>query len=440
MSSATVPVSARGAGAVRRAWALPDVRAAVFVFLVALGLRLTFVLIVERFGFQLNDTFFYHAIAAQLSDGKGYTLLDDTPTAQWPPVWPVLLSVVYRVFGPEPLAGEITNAVVGSLTAVLLFVVALRVFGRREAVFAGVTFALMPAQIYYADVLLAETLFTFLLVAVFALLLYLPRRAWAYALIGVVIGFAALTRGEGLMLLVVPLAFWWREAERSELLRRIAIVSIAMVVLMTPWTVRNLSVMDEFIPTGTNAAWTFWSGHHSKADGGPSYPPASLLSQVTSQGKEREVEAAALLRREAREYLLEHPVREIELIPQKFLSLNRGDSQAFYFWLVKGDGTRPSMSPRAALRLGLIADIAYYGLLAGFVTTLLVFGRSLLRNPALRAALVYIAAAVVLYSFVLYGNFRYRLPLQPLMILVVAVLAVRLWDLRRSRIATEEPA
>ena len=75
----------------------------------------------------------------------------------------------------------------------------------------------------------------------------------------------------------------------------------------------------------------------------------------------------------------------------------------------------------------------WFGLLAAFVLSLWAFGRSLLRNGLLRAVLVYFGVSLLLYLIVLYGNFRYRAPLEPLMLLRHGP-AVHLIKLRRSRL------
>jgi hypothetical protein len=85
-----------------------------------------------------------------------------------------------------------------------------------------------------------------------------------------------------------------------------------------------------------------------------------------------------------------------------------------------------------------VADATYYALLTLFLTSLLVFGRAFLRTRLLRAAIAFLAVALVLYGFLFYGNFRYRIPLEPLMILVAAPLVARLADLRRGVTAPAE--
>ena len=121
------------------------------------------------------------------------------------------------MFGASPGNAEVFNAFLGAATVPLLYLVALRSFGRPAAKLAGVLLALMPGQILVAEGILAETLYAFVLVGFFALLVTLPDRRWAAALLGAAVGVAALTRGEGLLLLVVPIAVWWGSLPRREL-------------------------------------------------------------------------------------------------------------------------------------------------------------------------------------------------------------------------------
>src|ERR1700754_1775195 len=75
----------------------------------ALATRLALIVSVPNRPWVLNDTFFYHSVGARLAEGHGYTLLDGSPTAGWPPVWTFMVSLVYRVFGPDQKAGYVLN-------------------------------------------------------------------------------------------------------------------------------------------------------------------------------------------------------------------------------------------------------------------------------------------------------------------------------------------
>jgi 4-amino-4-deoxy-L-arabinose transferase-like glycosyltransferase len=412
-----------------RVWTAADSRWVGWTCAAAFLLRLVFVLLVERKDFALSDPFYYHSIAVNLAEGNGFDGPTGVPTAEWPPLFPFLLSFVYRVFGHDPVGGEVFNVFLGTATVGLLYLVALRVLGRREARFCAVFLAVLPGQIFFCDVLLSETLSTFVLVAFVALMIVLPMRPWAFVVLGLVIGLATLTRGEGPLMLVIPLAVWWGRVPTRELVRRTVILVLAMLVVVVPWTIRNASELHAFIPVANNSGPTFWSGHNPDADGGATYPGRELNLRVAKYPEpEREVKFAALLRSEGIDYAVHHPTRELVLIPLRFLSLLRGDSQIIPIWV--NTGSSPPITRAGILRLGVLADVAFYGLLTLFTLALLVYGRRLLVNAALRGILVYFAASLVLYCVVLYGNFRYRVPLEPLMLLVAAPLVVRIWRLR----------
>ncbi len=413
----------------RRAWSSPDVRWAVALGGLALALRLAFVLAVERHSFVFNDTFFYHRTADLLAHGHGFSSSVGVPTAQWPPAWPFTLSLLYRVFGPHPLAGEVFNALLGAVTVPMLYALALRAFGRAEARVAAVALALLPGQILWTDVLLAETLYTFVLVGFWLLVAYLPRRAWAVALLGLAIGIATLTRGEGLLLLPALLAVWWPELPRRVLAQRAAVLVAVAAVVVIPWSIRNAVVMDAFIPLSSNSSTTLWSGHNPGATGAQVYAGRDLLNRIPQHGKEREVQEAKLLRREALRYMRTHPGRELELIPLKLLNLARGDSWAME-WVNAGDPGKRPFGAELGTPVRVLADSTFFALLAAMIGSLVLLWRALWRNRLVRGVLVLFAGSLVLYGFVYYGNYRYRAPLEPLMILVAAPLLAGLGRLR----------
>ena len=81
--------------------------------------------------------------------------------------------------------------------------------------------------------------------------------------------------------------------------------------------------------------------------------------------------------------------------------------------------------------IGAAADFAYYGLLLLTILSIVLLPE-LRRLRVTRGVLGLFAASLVLYGFVLYGNFRYRAPLEPLMTLVAAPLLVRLGRVRTA--------
>lgn len=376
-----------------------------------------------------NDAFFYHRTADLLASGHGFSSNPGVPTAQWPPVFPALLSLVYRVTGPEPLAGELLNAFHGALTVPALYLLVTRVFGRLEATIAAAALAVLPGQILWAGVLLSEVLYGLVLVGFFLLVSVLPRRPWTPLALGLAIGLATLTRGEAILLVPAMVAIWWPALPRRQLLGWSAALAAAALLTIAPWSIRNTTAMDSFVPLSTNSSTTLWSGHNPRAAGAQIYAPPSLLRQIPQTGKEREIEEGKLLRREAFDYMTSHPVRELELIPLKLLNLNRGDSFGLE-WVNAGPPPTRPIGHDLVTPIAVTADLGYYALLGATLLSLVLFGRELWRRDIVRGVLVLFAGALVMYGFVYYGNYRYRAPLEPLMLLVAAPLLARLGSLR----------
>lgn len=397
----------------------------------ALLLRLLWVLWVDRDGFVLNDAMMYNANAVAINEGLGFRPPQGGPSAQWPPAYSTILAGIYWLFGIDPLWGEIFNAIVGAATVVLLMLLIERMIDRRTAVLGGVMLAVLPGQILWTDVLVTETLYTGMFV-LFLLVLAYATPSWRWiVVIGAVIGIGGLVRGEALTWGVLPIVLFWRELSRPDLAKRIAGAAAVAVVCLLPWTIRNALVMDAFVPVATNASATLWSGHHAGATGGQTYPPEEYYLQFDQEAPLRELQSGTALRNDAIEYMVTHPIRELQLIPLKLIHLNRGDSYALD-WVNDAPGVAP-ISAIDAERIGVVADIGYYGLLTLFLLGAFVLGRSFWRTRMGRVFAASFLTALFLYGFLYYGNYRYRVPYEPLMVLIAATFLIRLWDWSREQ-------
>ena len=238
----------------------------------ALALRLAFALVVDRGPDVFNDELFYHHAAGTLANGDGLRSATSGPTAQWPPVFPFLLSIVYRITGQHHAAGEVFNAVLGALTVSLLYLLARRLFGRREAIVAAGGLAIFPGQILWNEVLLAETVYALGLVGFLFLLARAARAAVVRRGARRVDRAGRADPGRG----AAPDPGGARgvvaRAAQAHAGRRARPCWPGWPVLtIAPWTVRNAVVMDAFIPISSNASITLYSGHNERADGAQNY-------------------------------------------------------------------------------------------------------------------------------------------------------------------------
>jgi 4-amino-4-deoxy-L-arabinose transferase-like glycosyltransferase len=400
----------------------------------AFVLRLAWVLVYGRVNppeGSINDTTFYQFTAATLANGAEYTGIEFEPTAGWPPGFPFLVSLLYRVFGERLSLALGMNVVLATATVVLLYLIAERMYGRIGGRIAAGLFAILPGPLYMTGLFLSETTFVFAIVTVLALAIFLPDRAWKPILLGVALGLAALTRGEGFLMLAIPLAMWWGTVDRRLWLRRAAVLVAAMALTVLPWTIRNAIVMDAFIPVSNNASWTLGSAHNPRANGGEASIPPSWSRVIANRN---ETDGAQELRRLSIDWAIHNPLKEIGLIPRKLLVLNQGSGGSIRGWLNAGPRYQWQLGTSSILVFTVLADAFGYFLLFMTLASLVVLGaRGLWRShPAMRGVLAYLALSTFNLGVVYYGQWRYRIPMEPFMVLVATPLMVRAWESRAA--------
>jgi hypothetical protein len=256
----------------------------------------------------LGDSAFYHGTANALADGRGFV---DPATGHATALHPPLLSLLLAPFSAVGLdsyrAHRVAVCLVGAATIVAIALIVRRLAGDRAGLLAALLAAVYPAFISSDSAVMPETPFgLFVALAVLAAYAYLehPRRSTA-ALLGAAIALAALTRGEGLAL-VVLLA-----APVCIARRRVADLAIALAacaLLIAPWTVRNLSTFDRAVPLSTNEGTLLAGANCPETYGGREIGSWSIRC-IPPGADSDESAAAARYRREGIDYAKDHPGR-----------------------------------------------------------------------------------------------------------------------------------
>jgi 4-amino-4-deoxy-L-arabinose transferase-like glycosyltransferase len=312
------------------------------------------------------------------------------------------VSQLYRIFGVHAEVALGLNVVLSSTTVVLMYRVGGRMFGRTGARIAGWSFAILPRP-DLPDRALHDRDDVHLHARRVPRLGALPAGAtiWAAALLGLAAGLAALTKGDGLLLIGIRLAIWWGRMSWPAWWRRTAIFVVAMFLTIAPWTIRNQTVMHTFIPISINASTTLWSGHNPKANGGPVYH--SVVSHDRSRTKQ-ELAKAKVERKEAIDRALNNPLRELGLIPRKLIALNQGDANALSIFLDAQGGRNVTLSQ--GIIWGIPGDALGYFLVLLTLGSVVLFGiRRLWRlHPGMQGVLAYLGSSLVLHGFLYYGQ------------------------------------
>lgn len=230
----------------------------------AFVLRIAYMVGVDPQVPALSDAGAYHLLANHLADGHGYVRPFDLsrlglvhPTAEYPPLFPALLSAVPFVGGTGVDAQRILTCLMGTGTVVMVGVLGRRVRGDTVGLVAAGLAAIYPMLVMADGVLMAESLFA-LLVTTSLVLAYRALDApglGRFAALGLVLGLAALTRAEGLVLavvLVVPLAWRLRGTTAPRKIGLAATTVGVTVLVIVPWTIRNAVELDHLVPISNN--------------------------------------------------------------------------------------------------------------------------------------------------------------------------------------------
>jgi hypothetical protein len=246
---------------------------------VGLGVRWTWVLVVEPEVPEVGDAAAYHLLADGIADGDGYVrpfdrlLFDELrPTAEYPPLHPGVVAVA-AVAGVDGVEGQrLWLSVFGAASVLVTGVLAWRLSGGRAAaaVVAAAVAAVHPLWFQADATLMPETLAALLGgVVVLAAVAVATRRptVTGWVVLGAACGLAALARGEAVVLLplvAVPAAM----AGRRHVLAA-AVTVAAFAAVLAPWTVRNATTFDEAVPLSTNVASVVDGANCPATYGGP---------------------------------------------------------------------------------------------------------------------------------------------------------------------------
>ena len=244
------------------------------IFCLALLVRIVYNVAVAGNYTPIYDAALYNNIARNIVDEHCFCLSSYQPTVSRPPLWPFIMAIIYFIAGKDEFLARLFYCFLGSGTCVLIYMFAKDLFGRRVALFTGIIAAIYTGLFIYDGWLYSESLYTFCLLMFTYCLYRLQRnplgldlrgrsrfsaffknRQWAI-LCGVFLGFVALTRPNGLLLLGL-LYIWavilvlakimpWRVVVGN-----ILIITCITVLMIAPWTYRNYTVSHAFVPVST---------------------------------------------------------------------------------------------------------------------------------------------------------------------------------------------
>jgi 4-amino-4-deoxy-L-arabinose transferase-like glycosyltransferase len=410
------------------------------IMLVALAIRLGYMWqfqhIHPRQGVSVIPFLFESGnIAHSLATGHGFSSpfrVDTGPTAWMTPLFPLLLAGIFRLFGAYTFhawtATVLLNISCCTLACVPIYFVGKRIGGIGLASGTAWLWAIFPNAILLPvesmwDASISALLAATILWATLALAESQRLRDWcAYGLLwGIALMFNATLAG------LFPFLAGWlvyrARQEKREWFKPTAAAVAIILLCCVPWTIRNYRVFHRFVPLRSVLGLQLWLGNNDqtqdvfRGDLHPIYNPAEREKYI-SMG---EIAYMQQKKQEAIAYMLTHPAREAHLITYRAISIWSGGTP----YPLEDFLGMPSLRFRVVLAFNLVAAL---GTLCGIV--ILFRRRSQFAIP--------VAAFPLIYPWAYYLTLalpRYRLPIDPIVMLLLAISIQRLTRMRRRSTA-----
>ncbi|NKB71088.1 MAG: tetratricopeptide repeat protein [Candidatus Latescibacteria bacterium] len=392
------------------------------IFVVGLVLRLLHLWQMSAsplFAWPAVDAATYAEQAAQLADGN-WLGRGQGPFWQ-PPLYPYFLGLVKFVF-PESFfyAARCLQALLGSLSCLLLYAIGRRLFGSGIGLAGSLIAAFYGPLIYFDIRLLPVGLATFLVLGGLLLLLRALDRpsSGAFAAAGLALGLASIAVATLLPLLPV-LAIWlvyWQHRQGWLSLRRAGIwigsFALGALLAIAPVAVRNYYIGGDAVLISYNGGVNFYIGNNTRSQQTlalrPGWEWEELMALPLRQGIEGPAAKSHFFYRRAVADISTSPLAYIGLLGRKMGQFWHGDelarNQEIYYWRKYSDVLAASLWKWGlAFPFGLLSPLALVGLVA--------YSR---RGASLPVVVVLAYCLAVVAFFV---TARYRLPIVPLLIL-----------------------
>ena len=320
------------------------------------------------------------------------------------PGYPVLIAAVFLIFGSNTFASAIVIIVlqilIGLLTIWLLMRLGRQWLNLPTAILAGAFWAVSLPLLWIPAIFWETSLSACALPAIILLALRCSRSPTipSWLLLGSSSAVAALINPALLPSFLAILA--WAAWQSRRITHTAPIIGfLALLILFSPWPIRNALRFHTFLPLRSTAGYELWMGNRPGATGYldeslfPMYNPTELASYVAKG----EIAYTRDKSAQAWQYIYAHPAIFFNLTLRRF----------FRFW----SGTGNLISPRVTEFHSLLTS------LLGFAGVVLLYRN---RNKALALLMALPLLLYPLPYYITHAELRYRLNIDPLLTLLAA--------------------
>ena len=404
------------------------VKSLLLIFFLSLFLRLIFV--GSFIGFSADpatepepDAPQYEEIALNIiENGEYFQMMSDIRfNAYRPPLFPVFIGGVYKIFGKSRVILRTVSTIISSLLPCFVFLIAIYLLDYRIALLSGIYTAFYPFYIFYSGLYLTETLFLSLFYASILCSIYMVDKLEIKISIlsAITLGLASLTRPVTYPLpFFIVIAMVLKHGLNKNVIKNFMIFLITFIIVVSPWFLRNYIIFHKLILGDAHGGQTFYGAYNPgllknrKFIGSWYMPPQSELPPKyrynprgdSELGQNRMYFKLGLM------FIREYSSHLPYFVWRRFVRF-------FSFW------------PSGALYRKLISLFTY-----GFLIPFIVLGIYYLRKDWKKFIIIHLVIfELLMVSLIMVASVRMRNPLDGFFIIFAFVAITKIWDKLRGK-------
>lgn len=337
------------------------------------------------------------------------------------PLTAIVYGYIYDIFHnieSTIIAIRVMQSLLLILQASLIYKIALILFRKKEVAFiAFIIMLFYPFFVYYQALLLSETLFITLFIISFYFLYRWYEEGFRLSIYFILtnIFFTLTIYSKGTLSILPPLLisiFYFLNTYSFKTTIKIFGYSLILyMIVMSAWWVRNYAIFDKFIPFTTSSSMNLYLGANEKNEfAGVDWAKdvdIDFVNRVTSIEDERE--RSHIYKQKALEFIKNDTRQYMKLMWLKF--------KRFYNFTFNADSF-------SSIYYNLLSIFSYGIVMVFALITFVLSNKEWKKFSAIYIVIGYFTLIHIVYI----ASLRYRLPIEPLLILLASYSLVILKD------------
>jgi len=414
------------------------------IFILAFGIRFIYLLGIKSlplFEFPFADALFNLDWAKEIVAGNLWARVPFFRA----PLYPFFLSLLMKVFGEDLYLLRIVQIFIGSLSCVLVYLLARRMFNSKVALLSSIFACLYAPLIYFEAEFLDTFLIIFLNLLLIHLLLFTQEKPSFFRLFlsGIILGLSAIAR-PNILLFALFIPFWvffyFRKKVNSKIIFSFILFFIlGLFLIVLPVVLVNYFVGKDFVIIAWQGGINFYLGSNPHASGykavasgirttwyGIYYDSINLAEKVT--GRELKFsETQNFWFKQGFNFIFEQPFLALKLYLKKIALFLGGyeiseNPNIYFFWSHPKNLLRPLLWKKIIyFPTGILLPLAWLGIFLAF-------------REWKRLSLVLGFIFTYMFSVILFFvNTRFRMPVIPFLLIFSAFAIFKIIEQEKIR-------